>query len=33
VTSFANAVNSKGHVVGAATAGGEDADLHAVLWR
>ncbi|HXU84018.1 MAG TPA: hypothetical protein VN914_21635 [Polyangia bacterium] len=32
-TGSANAVNSKGHAVGSATAGGEDADLHAVIWR
>jgi probable HAF family extracellular repeat protein len=32
-TSFGAAVNSKGHVAGAATDGGEDADIHAVLWR
>jgi probable HAF family extracellular repeat protein len=32
-TSYANAVNKKGHVVGGATAGGEDADIHAVIWR
>jgi hypothetical protein len=32
-TSFANAVNSRGRVAGGATDGGEDADVHAVLWR
>jgi probable HAF family extracellular repeat protein len=32
-TSFGAAVNAKGHVAGGATAGGEDADIHAVIWR
>lgn len=32
-TSFANAVNNRGHAAGAATVGGEDADLHAVIWK